>query len=126
MRVDATIRSERIVILIDSDSTHNFISERVASLLKLLVFPTQAFSIKVANGNPMRCHGRFENVSVNIQGILFHLTLFALPLTDLDLVLGVQWLEALGAVMCDWSRMTMEFQWDGRLRQLQGLDAPPL
>lgn len=29
------------------------------------------------------------------------LTLYALPLTSLDLVLGVQWLEKLGAVVCD-------------------------
>lgn len=57
-----------------------------------------------------------QNMSVHLQGILFHLTLYALSLTGLDLVFGVQWLEKLGAVVCDWSQMTMEFKWDGWLQ----------
>ncbi|XP_021905112.1 uncharacterized protein LOC110820048 [Carica papaya] len=116
MRVAATIHNQHIVIVIDNGLTHNFISERVASFRKLPILPTQAFSVEVSIDSPIGCHGRFENVLVNIQGIFFHLTLFELPLTDLDLVLGIQWLEALGTVMCDWGRMTMEFQWGGRLR----------
>lgn len=65
-------------------------------------------------------------MSVHLQGILFHLTLYALSLTGLDLVFGVQWLEKLGAVVCDWSQMTMEFKWDGWLQQLHSVDAPPI
>lgn len=55
MRIEATICSHRVIVLIDSGSTQNFISERVASMLKLSVISTQPFSIKVASDNPMRC-----------------------------------------------------------------------
>lgn len=33
---------------------------------------------------------------------LFHLTLYSLLLIGLNLVLGMQWLEQLGKVTCEW------------------------
>jgi len=77
----------------------------------------------VANGNPLKCQGRFENIHVLLQGIPFMLTLYALPLYGLDLVLEVQWLEQLGTVACDWKKMTMEFMWKNQKQKLQGIDS---
>ena len=37
--------------------------------------------------------------------------LFLLPLSGLDVVLGVQWLSELGRVVSDYKKMTMEFRW---------------
>lgn len=45
--------------------------------------------MRVANGERLKCQGRFEGKHVNLQGILFALTLYFLPLAGLDLVLGV-------------------------------------
>ncbi|KAJ0105416.1 hypothetical protein Patl1_18246 [Pistacia atlantica] len=98
----AKIRPYEVVVLIDNASTHNFISEKVANMLQLPVVPTKSFNVKVANGRPLKCQGRFENVQVLLQGIPFVLTLYALPLIGLDLVLGVHWLEQLGTVACNW------------------------
>jgi hypothetical protein len=99
MRVLAKIGPYEIVVLIDNGSTHNFISEKVASLLQLPVIPTDSFNVCVANGRPLQCQGRFENVHISLQGIPFILTLYALPLVGLDVVLGVHWLEQLGTVI---------------------------
>jgi len=85
-------------------SAHNFISERIANWLQLPVIPTKPFNVKVANGNPLKCQGRFESIQVLLQGIPFFLTLYALPLCGLDLVLRVQWLEQLGTVAFDWKK----------------------
>ena len=110
-----------VIILIDSGSTHNFISERTATLLRLLVVPTEPFKVQVANGDSLKCRGRFDEASLNLQGVVFSLTLYSLPLTGLDIVLGIQWLELLGLVMCDWKRLTMEFLWENKLRRLTGI-----
>lgn len=99
--------AQAIVVLIDSGSTHNFISKHMATMLKLPVIPTKSYNVKVANGEPLKCQGRFENVPVDLQGIPFVLTLYALPLIGLDMVLGVQWLEQLGPVLCNWKQLTM-------------------
>jgi len=116
MRITAMIGSCNVIILIDSGSTHNFISERTANLLRLPVVPTETFTVHVVNGESLKCQGRFEEVPVDLQGIVFSLTLYSLPLIGLNVVLGIQWLELLGSVICDWKRLTMEFLWENQPR----------
>ncbi|KAF2325566.1 hypothetical protein GH714_030427 [Hevea brasiliensis] len=94
--------------------------------LQLFVVPTEPFTVKVANGAPLQCQWRFEHVHVLLQGIPFFLTLYSLPLVGIDLLLGVQWLEQLGTVVCNWKKMTMEFQWNDQMQKLQGTDVQPI
>lgn len=126
MRIIAKVGSHELVVLIDSGSTHNFINEKIAELLQLPAVPTEPFNVKVANGAPLKCQGRFENVRVWLQGIPFTLTLYSVPLIGLDMVLGIHWLEQLGTIMCDWRRMTMDFIWEGQPHQLEGMDSKPI
>ncbi|KAJ0010651.1 hypothetical protein Pint_32876 [Pistacia integerrima] len=122
MRIAARIGSHDVIILIDSGSTHNFISERIANLLRLLVVPTKTFTVRFANGENLRCQGQFEEVQVDLQGTIFSLTFYSLPLIGLDVVLGIQWLELLGSVVCDWKQLTMEFLWENQTKKLIGID----
>ena len=62
MRVMAKIEPYEIVVLIDSDSTHNFINTQLANMLQLPIQPTNAFSIKVANEEKVTCQGKHEKV----------------------------------------------------------------
>lgn len=74
------VGNHEMVVLIDSRSTRNFISEKMAMWLQLPVVPTQPFTVTVANGASLKCQGRFENVHVLLQGIPFFFTLYSLPL----------------------------------------------
>ncbi|KAF2322806.1 hypothetical protein GH714_031011 [Hevea brasiliensis] len=67
MRVVIQIKSLELICLIDSGSTHNFINEKVAGSLKLLVEPTRPFNVKVANGDPLQCSGKFRNTPALLQ-----------------------------------------------------------
>ena len=89
MRVLAKIGSYEIMILIDSRSTHNFISTRLANQLQLPIKPTATFSIRVANGEKLTCQGKFEKVQIVIQNVPFSLTVYSLPSIGLDMVLGI-------------------------------------
>ena len=122
MRVTAKMGPHEVMVLIDSGSTHNFISNRLANKLRLPVIPTETFPVWVANGERLKCQGRYDKVRVELQGTEFYLTLFSLPLSGLDLVLGVQWLEMLGSVVCNWKQLTMDFIWENQDRRLQGVD----
>lgn len=86
MKVPASVRRQKVIVLIDSGSTHNFISDRIAGRLQVPVIPMPAFSIKVANRDPMKCSDRFEHVSISLQGIPFSLTFYSLPLIGFDVV----------------------------------------
>ena len=92
-------------MLIDSGSTHNFLSKKVARLL----VPTKSFVVNVASGERLLYQGHFEKVQMNLQGITFSLTLYSLPIAGLDMVLDIQWLEMLGFVVYNWKQLTMEF-----------------
>ena len=122
MRITAKICAHDVIVLIDSGSTHNFISERMANLLRLPVVPTQPFTVRVANGENLKCQERFEEVQIDLHGTIFLLTLYSLPLTGLDVVLGIQWLETLGSVVCDWRKLTMKFRWKNQTKKLVGID----
>jgi len=124
MRVAATIKSQPMMVLIDSGSTYNFLSDKVARTLRLPVVLTKSFTVHVANGERLLCQGRFEKVPIDLQGIAFSLTFYSLPLAGLDMVLGIQWLEMLGSVVCNWKHLTMEFNWENQARRLQGIQRP--
>lgn len=91
-------------------ATYNFISDKVAALLRLPVLPTKPLNVWTANGQALKCQGRFDNIHICVQGIPFSITFYSFPLTSLDMVLGVQWLEQQGLVVCDWKKITMECQ----------------
>ena len=48
-----------------------------------------------------------------MQGTIFTLDLFVLPIEGPDVVLGIQWLQFLGRVSHDYSALSMEFCWNG-------------
>ena len=66
MQIAIRIDAHDVIILIDSGSTHNFISEHLTNLLRLPVMPTEIFTVWVANGKHVRCQERFEEVQVNL------------------------------------------------------------
>lgn len=108
MRVEAIIGKKALVVLIDRGSTHNFVDQKLAHDLHMAVTPIDTFMVKIANGERLICRERYDHVTITIQQFKFTVTLFALPLKGLDLVLGIQWLEKLGPVICDWKKMSME------------------
>lgn len=77
--------------------------------------------MRVADGNPLRCIGKYQLVGVNLGGVVFDIDLYRLPLTGLDLVLGIQWLELLGSIVCDWKAQWLKFSWAGKEHTLYGL-----
>ena len=99
---------------------NKFISERLANRLQLPVVPTKTFTVQIANGEKLKCYGCFEEVWMDPRGTHFSLTLYSLPLTGLDVVLGIQWLETLGFMVCNWKQVIMEFLWKNQIRRLQG------
>ncbi|CAL1391412.1 unnamed protein product [Linum trigynum] len=121
MRVWAQVGRTRLVVLIDSGSTHNFINNKTAEALHLPGSSVVPFNVRIANGAPLKCDGRHDDVMLNIQGTKFPVTLYAIPLAGFDIVLGIQWLETLGTVQSNWKTLAMEFDWAGRRRQLQGI-----
>lgn len=89
LRVLASINRLELVALMNSGSIHNFISEHAATHLNLTFTPIKSFKVKVADGHPLRCWGYYQNVAMTLGAVSFPIDLFVLPLTGLDIVLGI-------------------------------------
>ncbi|XP_043724096.1 uncharacterized protein LOC122671070 [Telopea speciosissima] len=120
IRLKGNFHEHQVQILIDSGSTHNFIQEKVALRLGLLIYPCKKFRVYVGNGEFLLCTQRCKSVPLLLQGHFFTLDLFILPLEGADIVLGIQWLELLGPILTDYKMLTMEFEWEGVKVQLKG------
>ena len=109
MRVTGMIHGRKLHILIDSGSTHNFVSLRFAKRMNCCKAPAPVFQVMVANGERLRCDEIYLAVPLEIQGYKFKTNMYPLDLQGSDVVLGIQWLQSLGQVLHDWQRLTMEF-----------------
>lgn len=121
IRLHTRVHNQRLLALVDSGSTHNFVSERAAQRLKLKVTATTPVTVRVANGAPLQSRDKLTEIPLRIDEADFSITLHILPLVGLNLVLGVKWLEILGPTLCDWNAKTMRVEWQGRTHVFSGL-----
>lgn len=91
----------------------------VASL-QLQPCETSTLRVTVGNGEELQCNQVCTNIAVRIQKHEFQVDFHVLPIQGLDVVLGVQWLKALGPVLTDYTTLTMKFIYNGQLIELVG------
>jgi hypothetical protein len=115
------IKHMKVIILVDSGSTHNFIHHRIAQETNCYIRVINNFQIIIANGGSMKCGGRCENIRVRIGNYHLKSHMFAIDMGDCDIVLGVEWLRTLGPILMDFKELTMKFQHEGQRYQFQGL-----
>ena len=101
MRIVGTIQQQRIVILVDSGSTHNFLDLSVVKRTKISRNFLQIIKVTVANGEEILSEGKCTYVCLILQGNTFCSEFFVLTLGGCDVVLGVQWLRTLGPIVWD-------------------------
>jgi hypothetical protein len=88
MKVYGLIGRSMSLVLINSGSTHNFVSLALAQLLKLQ--PTEGGKLMVASGEKIKSLGKCIGVPLDLQGWKFQMDFYILPLEGYELVLGTQ------------------------------------
>jgi hypothetical protein len=103
------IKHRKVIILVDSGSTHNFIHRRIAQETHCYIHAVNNFQIMIANGGSMKCGGHCENVHLQIGDYHLKSHMFAINMGGCDIVLGVDWLRTLGPILMDFKALTMQF-----------------
>ncbi|MFS7916261.1 putative aspartic peptidase domain superfamily, DNA/RNA polymerase superfamily [Helianthus anomalus] len=122
MKVLGTIGNIQLRILIDSGSTHNFLSERLARKLKCHLKSIDKMTVGVANGTEINCTNYCPNFQWYMQNLWFTTDVLVIPLDNYDMVLGVQWLLTLGSIIWNFVDMTMQFSIGNTQCKLKGVD----
>nr|GLL21419.1 uncharacterized protein LOC109182641 [Ipomoea trifida] len=120
MKFRGQVASTKVIIMVDSSASHNFISHRLSSKLQYPLEPTQQFGVKLGDGRRVESKGKYSQLPVNLGPVTMALDCFVFPLGGVDMILGVAWLETLGNIKANWARMTMTFKVGDRLIQLSG------
>ncbi|KAK8957587.1 hypothetical protein KSP39_PZI000335 [Platanthera zijinensis] len=121
IRFEGFLLTHPVQILVDCDSSTNFISQRVASFLRAPITVIKPFKVHVGNRELLTCAGIYLNTKLTIQKHNFSSNLFVLDLYGSDIVLGMVWLESLGNVTTNYRDKHMSFQHTNQTICLQGI-----
>lgn len=121
MRVVGNIQGRDIVILVDSGSSHTFLSSSAACLLEGVEHLKLSTQVQVANGGILQCFSCIPHAEWSMDGFLFQSALKIIPLQHYDMVLGMDWLEEFSPMEVHWKHKWMAIPYKGDTIIIQGM-----
>jgi hypothetical protein len=123
LKLISYIKHWKVIILVDSGSTHNFIHRHIAKETHCYIHAVNNFQIMIANGGSMKCGGCCENVRLQIGDYHLKSHMFSIDMGGCDIVLGADWIRTLGPIVMDFKDLTMQFNQEGHQYKFQGITA---
>lgn len=123
MQFLGSIQGVDLLVLLDSGSSHSFVSSQVADQLQGLTLLPQVLSVQVANGSRLQCTHEMVQTTWSLGGCEFQTTLRVLPLQTYDLIVGMDWLEQYNPMWVHWADKSLIISYKGSARQLFGLQS---
>lgn len=119
MQIRLSMGNHEFTALLDSGSTHNFISTTTARRVGLHFHSNNGAHVIVANGDRVASRGLARDVGIHInQDRIGHedftVDCYSIPLDCYDMVLGVNFLRTLGPTLWDFDDLCMAFWHHGR------------
>lgn len=87
------MNGQEIMVLIDSDSPHNFVKTSSTSFMTVLMEMATRFYVYVGNGDVLVCSRIHKEVPLLFQLITFMVDLHVFQIKSPDIVLRMQWLQ---------------------------------
>jgi hypothetical protein len=122
-RVSGTIQNHQMVFLIDSGSSHTFISEKWRSSMLDVQPLSRKITVKVANGQVLNCEHHLSKDEWYISNYKFRSDLIFVQLPSVDLVVGMDWLQAYSPMEVDWYNKWMAIPYHGHTICIQGVQS---
>lgn len=116
----ACFGKEQVVVMLDSGSTHNFVSPYIVNKTHMKLMEMSGLQIILGTGVSVDGLGVCSGVEFSIQGLSFVNDFIALELGGADIILGVQWLRTLGKCLVDWDLHEFAFNYNGKPVLLKG------
>uniref|UniRef100_A0ACD5TFA2 Uncharacterized protein n=1 Tax=Avena sativa TaxID=4498 RepID=A0ACD5TFA2_AVESA len=121
MRLQGLMQNQQVMMLVDSGSSHTFISAELVDKLQCSSRHIAPLRVKVANGGLMHCNTELVDVEWWTQGVRFTTSFKVLPLGSYDIILGFDWLTKHSPMKVHWGNQIMSFEMDGRTVSLSGV-----
>lgn len=111
IKIEGTIGKQAVRILVDTGSTHNFVSTGVLRNQGIPTSYCQPLKVQMANGEATACTKLVSDLKWHMSGTTFQSDFYAIPLGGYDLILGVQWLGQVSPVCFDFGKQEIAIHW---------------
>lgn len=118
------VKDKVILILLDSRSSHSFMSSQFVQLANLKTVPTPPRRVKLAIGEWMTTTAKVLNLEWYIQGHTLTSDMIVMDTGPYDAILGYDWLSKNSPMQCDWVNKTIQLSHNGHTVKLQGVLKP--
>jgi len=66
LKIEGNIKKKKVIVFIDSGSTHNSIHCKISKELNCFLYPAPECQVMVANGGTMYCSGKCHNIKLSM------------------------------------------------------------
>jgi hypothetical protein len=126
LKFRARVKDKTMLILLDSGSSHSFVSQQFVDMAKIPLVPIAPKKVHLANGDSITTEFMAANMQWYCQGHTLSSNMIVLDMQPYDAILGYDWLRAQKQMAFDWEAKTMTFMHQGSDITLQGLQTPSL
>ena len=109
LKIEGNIMKKKVIVLVDSGSTHNFIHCKIAKELNFFLYPAQECQVMVENGGTINFSRKCHNIKVSMGEYALNSPILSIPMGGADVVLGVQWLQSLGMKAFNFQEFFLNF-----------------
>ena len=94
LKFRAKVKDKVMLVLLDSGSSHSFVSKQFVDMTNIPLIPTHPKRVKLANGNTITTDSMAANMKWYCQGHTMTSNMIVLDMQPYDAILGYDWLEA--------------------------------
>ncbi|XP_059078061.1 uncharacterized protein LOC131876635 [Cryptomeria japonica] len=120
-RMRGVLAGQRVVTLLDTGATHNFINEGLIAKRGIQTKEFEGFRVRVADGFILTCSRRVLNLPLRLNDYEFKADYYVVGLKEMEVILGMKWLHQIEEFYLNVRTMEMRFEIDGRKHVLRGM-----
>lgn len=109
LKLQGTLCGHKVLVVVDSGPTHNFVAEEIVTKLGLTVKYIPTFGVQIGNGEIIKCNQVCHDLSVEVSIVVIKHDFFPFSFSGADMVLGIQWLTSLNTIQANWNEMFLIF-----------------
>ena len=114
LKIEGYIKKKKVIVLIDSGSSHNFIHYKIAKDLNCFAYPMLEFQVMIVDGGTINCSGKYNKINLTMWEYVMNSPMISIPMDGADVVLGIQWLQSLGTMDFNFQELFMKFSLEGK------------
>jgi len=80
IKIEGHIKKKKVIVLIDSGSTHNFIHCKIAKELNFFLYPALECQVMVASAGTINLHGKCHNIKLSMGEYVLNSPMLSIPM----------------------------------------------